>query len=270
MTRGMRTTTVREIRASLGRYLAIAAIIALGVGFFAGLRITTADMIATTDEYLEERKLFDYRLASTIGFTDAELELLRKDGLVVSADGEIRHEILCHVDSDSDDCVMAFHSITHGVNELELVEGRMPEKPDECVVDSRGGAAGHIGEKILISAKNENTSEDADTNSEHLKYNEYTIVGEVFSPIYLNYERGTTELLDGSIAGFVCIDREGFASDIYTSLYAVTNNGETIYSDEYDAMLTRTRNPWRCCAKSSVRRAGSRSRRRSVRRFATG
>ncbi|MBO4652556.1 MAG: ABC transporter permease [Lachnospiraceae bacterium] len=243
MTRGMRTTTVREIRASLGRYLAIAAIIALGVGFFAGLRITTADMIATTDEYLEERKLFDYRLASTIGFTDAELELLRKDGLVVSADGEIRHEILCHVDSDSDDCVMAFHSITHGVNELELVEGRMPEKPDECVVDSRGGAAGHIGEKILISAKNENTSEDADTNSEHLKYNEYTIVGEVFSPIYLNYERGTTELLDGSIAGFVCINREGFASDIYTSLYAVTNNGETIYSDEYDAMLTRTKEP---------------------------
>ena len=73
MTRGMRTTTLREIRASLGRYLAIAAIIALGVGFFAGLRITTADMIETTNEYLSDLKLFDYRLASTIGFTEREL-----------------------------------------------------------------------------------------------------------------------------------------------------------------------------------------------------
>ena len=33
-------TVLRTIRKSLGRYLAVLSIIALGVGFFAGLRVT--------------------------------------------------------------------------------------------------------------------------------------------------------------------------------------------------------------------------------------
>ena len=269
MTRGMRTTTLREIRASLGRFLAIAAIIALGVGFFAGLRITTDDMIATTDRYLSEQKMFDFRFASTIGFTDNELALLRKDAAVIAADGEIRHEIIGRVGADGEDAVYAFHSITEGVNELKLVKGRMPERPDECVVDSRGFGDNCIGSRIIVSSKNrdaeqasqngnpikgalqgqsteENDEEKKtgiETASSYLEYNEYTIVGTVFSPIYLNYERGTTELLDGSIAGFVCIEREGFSTDVYTSLYVVTDESETIYSDGYEAMQERMRQP---------------------------
>ena len=85
MTKGMRTTTRREIRQSLGRYLAIAAIIALGVGFFAGLRNTTADMLATADRYLADLSMFDYRLVSTVGFTEQELaELLHVANKAVS------------------------------------------------------------------------------------------------------------------------------------------------------------------------------------------
>ena len=137
MTRGMRTTTWREIRGSFGRFLAIAAIIALGVGFFAGLRNTTTDMIATTDEYLADLKMFDYRFVSTIGFTDAELAELRKDAGVVAADGEIQKMVIYRDSLYDDDRVMAVHSITDGVNELRLTEGRMPEKPNECVLDAR-------------------------------------------------------------------------------------------------------------------------------------
>ena len=43
-------TSLREIRTSLGRYLAIFSIIALGVGFFAGLRVTGAAMLNPADE----------------------------------------------------------------------------------------------------------------------------------------------------------------------------------------------------------------------------
>jgi ABC-type antimicrobial peptide transport system, permease component len=232
MTRGMRTTTLREIRASLGRYLAIAAIIALGVGFFAGLRNTTVDMIATTDKYLDELHLFDYRLVSTIGFTDNELEMLRKDPLVSAADGEISCDVIGRIGAESDECVLAFHSVTKGVNELSLRDGRMPGSPDECVVDARSSAWDRIGSSIIVSGEDD-----------RFRYREYKIVGTVYSPIYLNYERGTTELLDGSIEGFIYIEREGFATDIYTSLYAVTNGGEMIYSDEYEDMLKRTKQP---------------------------
>ena len=64
----LRRSAFREIRSSLGRYIAIIAIIALGVGFFAGLRVTKTDMVKTTDTYVREHGLFDYRLLSTVGY----------------------------------------------------------------------------------------------------------------------------------------------------------------------------------------------------------
>ena len=65
---GMIKTTIREIKASLGRYLAIFAIVMLGVGFFAGLKATKPAMIATVDDYLRRQDFFDFKLLSAIGF----------------------------------------------------------------------------------------------------------------------------------------------------------------------------------------------------------
>ena len=61
--------TLREIRRSLGRFLAIAAIVALGVGFFCGLRLTKTAMVRTLDAYAEAQQMYDFRLVSTIGPT---------------------------------------------------------------------------------------------------------------------------------------------------------------------------------------------------------
>ena len=43
----MRRTTFREIKNTFGRFAAIMAIIALGVGFFSGLKMTKPDMMNT-------------------------------------------------------------------------------------------------------------------------------------------------------------------------------------------------------------------------------
>ena len=51
----MWTTTLREIKQSLGRYLAILGIVALGVGFFAGIKVTRPAMIKTADEYFTKK-----------------------------------------------------------------------------------------------------------------------------------------------------------------------------------------------------------------------
>ena len=49
------TSTCREIKNSLGRYLAILTIIALGVGFFAGLRICRPMLVDSADEYFRRQ-----------------------------------------------------------------------------------------------------------------------------------------------------------------------------------------------------------------------
>ena len=73
----MKRTTLREIKGSFGRFFAIFAIIALGVGFFAGLKNTTPTMFKTVNDFLIKKQLYDYRLISTIGWTDSEVDILR-------------------------------------------------------------------------------------------------------------------------------------------------------------------------------------------------
>ena len=69
----MLKSALREIRQSLGRYLAILAIVGLGVGFFSGLRTSQPAMMATGIDYLEEQRLYDFRLLSTLGFPEEDV-----------------------------------------------------------------------------------------------------------------------------------------------------------------------------------------------------
>ena len=75
----MNKTMFREIGSSLGRHLAIFAIVALGVGFFAGLRVTTPGMIEAGDKYIKENALYDFRLLHTLGFEEEDVEKLLEE-----------------------------------------------------------------------------------------------------------------------------------------------------------------------------------------------
>ena len=54
-------TILRSIRMTLPRFIAIFAIIALGVGFFAGLKVTTPSFVRTADVYTKEYAMFDFK-----------------------------------------------------------------------------------------------------------------------------------------------------------------------------------------------------------------
>ena len=64
----MRRNLRRSIWKSIGRYIAIAMIIALGTAIFVGLRSTKTDMVATGQVYTDEQNMFDLRLISSYGW----------------------------------------------------------------------------------------------------------------------------------------------------------------------------------------------------------
>ncbi len=238
MTRSMKKTTIREITGSLGRFVAIAAIIALGVGFFAGLRTTTEDMIAETNLYLKELKFFDFRLVSTLGFTDAELTKVQSEAGVKAAAGEYQKDVIYEPFSeDGVPAVMSVHSLTEGVNEIKLVAGRLPEREDEILLEARSFSEKIIGKKVIFSESNPEETLSA------FGAKEYTVVGIGHSPLYMNYERGTSTLLDGTVSVYAYIIPEAFRSPAYSSLYVRTNNGEKIYSDAYKAHVDKMTEP---------------------------
>ena len=89
--------TMRQIRSSLTRFLAIAAIVALGVGFFCGLRLTKTAMVHTLDDYAEAHRMYDFRLVSTVGFDETDADVLAADARIASCEGEKSADALASV-----------------------------------------------------------------------------------------------------------------------------------------------------------------------------
>lgn len=237
MSRGMIKSIFREIRSSLGRYMAMLMIIALGVGFFAGLKVTDQAMIYTANTYLNTLHFYDYRLVSTLGFDeDAEGQLAKEEG-VFAAEGAKSADILIIKSGGVQNAVKTM-SVPERVNLPDLIEGRMPEKSDECVVDERIFESDSIGEQIVLSDSNE--KEDLDK----FKIREYTIVGIVRSPLYIRYDRGTTSLGDGSLDGFVYLPDAAYDMDYDTEIYVVFDQSASIYSDEYKSLMDAKEEAW--------------------------
>ena len=227
----MKKTTLREIRQSFGRWFAIFAIVALGVGFFTGLKVTKQAMLATEYNYLKEQNMFDVRLLSTLGFAEEDVTEIGKAEGVAKAAGGYELDVLCS-NGEENEYVLKAHSLTEGINTPVLKNGRMPEKADECVIDS-GFMYGEeaLGTKIQIS---ENNLEDT---MELLKYKEYEVVGVVESPYYMNFERGTTSIGNGRISGYFYLLEDTFDAEYYTQILVKSDIDEKCYSQEYNDAL---------------------------------
>ena len=154
-----------EIRKSKARFISIFLIVALGVAFFSGLKITQSVMVHSADVYLKDLQFYDYRLVSTLGFTEENVEALAEKEDVRAAEGAISAEVL-YKDAGENERVIKMHSITEKVNKLKLVAGEMPQSADECVVDSALFSEDAIGSKLVLSENN--TTDDLD---KFVKYN---------------------------------------------------------------------------------------------------
>ncbi len=227
MNRTFFKTTIRTIRYSLGRYLAILCIIALGVGFFSGLKVCRDAMVSIGEEYLDENRLYDLKLISYMGFTDEDVKELEELSQLDYVEGAV-YEDFIHVNEEGERNIIRAHSITNRVNLLGLKYGRMPENVDECVVDARFFDETDIGKYIDISGDNSEEIKKA------FKAERYRIVGIINSPIYLNQERGTTNVGNGQLAAFMYIPLESFEYLVYEEVYTYSDNDYEIYTEEYD------------------------------------
>lgn len=232
MTGALWKNTLREIWNTKGRFLSILAIIGLGVGFFASVKGTSPCMVATAEQYYSQYNLMDLRLISSVGFDDDDIKAIENaDGVSKVQSGYVADII---IDNNNKAQVYRLHSLNkddNAINRLDVIEGRLPEKSGEIVLENTIVKNLNIGDKVKI----ENKAGDADTSS-MLKKLEYTIVGFVNSPMYISNDRGTSNIGSGDIAGFGYILPEDYAYERYTEVYVTskyTQEGVSPFSDEY-------------------------------------
>lgn len=240
MTKSLFKNTFREIRNSKARFISIMAIIALGVGFFTGIKATTPSMYQLAEDYYKTQKLMDYRLLSTVGFDEDDIsEIAKLDGVT-----NVMPSYFCDVLKSAEAGGDAVHLISvptaykdnEALNTVVVKEGRMPEKSGEILVEGSSFTSQQykIGDRISFAS----VTGDTDVTTQ-LKRLEFTIVGKIESPLYISYQRGRTTVGNGKISDFMYILPENFAFEKYTELYVKTDASDnySAFSDEYQTEI---------------------------------
>ena len=233
------TETLRSITHSLGRFLAIAAIVALGTGFYAGLRMTAPDMKLAADEYFDGTSLMDIRVLSTLGLTDDDIAALRHVEGVEAVMPARETDVMVTIDSeqyaarihslpdaartsDTSDGVHARSDDPDYLNRPLLVRGSWPQKAGECVLSANlvENDAIAIGDTVTIT---EGTQDVDDT----LVTRTYTVTGFENAPYYAtSSSMGETTLGSGSIQQYMYVPESDFSADLpYTEAYVAVRGG---------------------------------------------
>lgn len=246
----MKKAAFREIKGSFGRYFAILAIIALGVGFFSGVRITTPAMVNTINSFLDENQFYDYRILSSSGWSENDAESFESEDDVRSAEAAYSLDAVYNYKTGKEN-VLKTHSITDDVNQLYLVSGRMPQSPDECVIDAELHKVPELNTFLSLSDENDENTLGS------LNYGKFKIVGTVYSPLYVNFERGTTSIGNGSVSGFVYMLPEAFNMSRYSEIYVRFDQDHEIYSDEYQKYMNGKDEKWEQIASEKAEKSYS-------------
>lgn len=228
----LKKSTFREIKTSLARYLAIFAIVALGVGFFSGLKDCKESMESTARRYLDRTNFYDYQILSSYGADDDSVDIAESWKGVREAEGSIQIDVIARSGSGDSSALKAI-SLPERVNTLNVTEGRLPENANECVIDSYSitDAGFRVGDHIELTDENDKDKLD------DFKVRDFEIVGLVNTPIYLDYQRGSTDIGNGSLDTFFFIEKDAFDVDYYTNLYVKLTGDEESFTDEHEDKL---------------------------------
>lgn len=257
----------REIRSSRGRFFSIMFIAAMGVSFLSGIKAAEPDMRASLDNYYDRTKLFDVRVQGTLGLTDDDLKAIEALPGAEHVEAVRTQDVLYDLNGSQN--VLRFTSLYKDMNIVNVENGRLPEKKDECAIDAMYAERENvkIGTKLKIYLDNEDSDESTDskdadsrdtagkskdsdnTDSDStgsdsadstdiedvLATDTFTVTGIVSSPTCISFSRGSSMIGQGEVSAYVYAIPEVFTGEEYTQIdIAVAGaKDETAYTDEY-------------------------------------
>ncbi|MBU3106808.1 FtsX-like permease family protein [Clostridium gasigenes] len=239
--------TFREIKKSFGRFVSIFAIVTLGVAFFAGIKAAAPDMRITADKYYDDYNFMDFRLLSTLGFNENDIDKIKKyeniEGIFPTSSMDVLTTI------NNNELVLKIHALPKNnlsndnkdyINRPKIVEGRLPENPGECVIGK-----GDIREAdVKIGSKLKITSGTNDDISKSFKIDEFQVVGIVETPYYLTFEKGTSNIGNGRVSNFIMISEKDMKIDCYKEVLITIKDAKKLnsFNKKYEDFILPSKN----------------------------
>ena len=226
----LRKDFIIEIKKTMGRFVSIFFIVALGVAFYSGIRASEPSMRITADQYFDDSELMDLKVMGTMGLTKADIKAIGKVSGIEAVEGGYSKDVLCPVGDNEK--VVHMLSMQKNFDQVSVVKGRLPEKAGECLVDEDflSYTDLKVGDTVAFH------SGDGEALTDSLVTDTYKIVGIGNSPLYISFGRGSSTIGNGEISGFVVVDKASFDMDVYTEAYVKVSGAEekTAFTDEYN------------------------------------
>lgn len=213
------------------RFFSIMLITTLGVAMFSALKVACEDLKQSADAFLDEQNLFDIQVVSTLGMTDADVDALQELEEVELAEG-VYSEIVNIKMGEKNRSVSLKTLSETGMNRPYLLEGELPQKPDEIAVTFGFSeeTAIRVGDTVAIE---EDVEDEEDAT---FLYTEYKVTGIVIDPLDLNNAEGAVSFRTSATEEDTLFVRpEAVRNDIYTVVYLKLVKGKEMfcYGDDY-------------------------------------
>lgn len=233
MSKSLRKDFRREIKKGISRFISILLMVVLGVAFYSGIRSSMPAMQKTADAVYDKENLMDIRVIGTLGLTPGDVEAIKAIEGIKDAEGVYTNDFLCW--ANSTEVVTKVISMPDRINDVQVTQGRFPQKYNEMVVSREFlEATGYeIGSRVSLATGTTDSVYDT------LASETFEIVGVCSSSYFLNGDLGTCTIGDGKVDGYVVIPREAFVTDVFTSVYATVEGAAELdcYGEEYQSRV---------------------------------
>ena len=188
----------KSIYSSVGRFLSIMLLMALGSFALVGLFVAGPDMRKTGENYFKQYNVCDISVISDYGIDAPEKEAIE----TASGIKELEYIYLKDVVEKEEKKSFRIYSMPEKLSFYELVDGSFPMSGDEIAIDSCLANDYKIGDKISFTEKEDEAGDLV------LKNTDFKVVGFVKSTEVLSSEnRGQTTVGTGELNSFGIVEK---------------------------------------------------------------
>lgn len=227
--------TFRLIAKTRKRFITIVLIVLIGVAFMVGLMSSAPTMRYSVDKYFDDTNFMDVQLFSSFGFDDRDVNALKKAPQVAAVYPTRFVDVF--IKRGDSALVTRIQESDSWINQIELVSGRMPQKPGEALALGSASFASAFAEGSTIHAY----LEEGDL-SDSLSVTDFEIVGVARSPQYMAASRETSTLNNLTLDTVVFVPRGTLTADYYTSVYLTLNGAKDymVFNEDYSTFVEET------------------------------
>lgn len=216
----------QTLSGSIGRFVSIVCLMALGSFALVGLKVARPDMQATGAEFYGRNNLADVTVVSTYGLSEDDKDVIgRADGVRGIEYGYFKDVVIKGTDSS-----MRVFSKPEYISTYDVVEGRMPKRQGEIVLDLNQRSAFAVGSTLDVTEK-------ADiSGSTVLRHHRFEVVGFVrASEIVSGLNMGQSTSGSGTLTSYAVAMPSEFDSEVTMIARIVYNDTEHLnyWTDDY-------------------------------------